>query len=256
MEIDTNLTPQSLVIWDDDVKYIQARAQAMHEKLVSYVWSHASLAYQRKRVTSHTGTSSCSSSRHTSPTVSPQKKKHSKRHSFFYKSQNEKLVEKEEYDEKADSKANGASTDISHQHRKPNYLIAFYTGLAVAIDLLLCGLFARRLLVESLLSDSYLRMAILVCLPFMVRYFLTDHADSTEKSYNWQFAVALFFSFNMVTIVAMILAPIRQMKENSLYYSGEAPKRLRKNLPHMTVSVLEASCWAISCSLDSVFRRL
>lgn len=79
----------------------------------------------------------------------------------------------------------------------------------------------REIAFQSAVDRNYHRFAFIVLLPFQV----------------W---LALFFFQALVGDVLQCVGPVSQMRENSRYYSGLPPKRLRRDagpLPHVTVQM-------------------
>lgn len=53
-----------------------------------------------------------------------------------------------------------------------------------------------------------------------------------------QFAVLQFFTSAVLTVIGQILAPVKQIQENSRYFSGQAPPvRITGSLPHFTIQM-------------------
>ncbi|GAA5885467.1 hypothetical protein JCM6882_009630 [Rhodosporidiobolus microsporus] len=94
---------------------------------------------------------------------------------------------------------------------------SIYTGLGVSLDLVICALLVRSLLVEALWDQEYLNLAVLIILPFL-------------------FCVCLFFSDNVISVIVQFVAPVGVLGENSLYFSAKPPPRnITGPLPHITI---------------------
>ncbi|KAJ3310265.1 hypothetical protein HDU76_003408 [Blyttiomyces sp. JEL0837] len=128
----------------------------------------------------------------------------------------------------------GMSSDISDgtgdrtvkeegHKRKAQYIAPVIVTLALMVAIFIFGLMARGLIIDSIIDNTWYRMAFLSLIPM-----------------NW-----LFFQFVPQAALAslfQIFGPINQMTENSTFYSGKAPKRrgVMGNgapLPHITVQI-------------------
>jgi membrane glycosyltransferase len=96
---------------------------------------------------------------------------------------------------------------------------------AVITALTLCMLMAvmatgwRKVVFEILTDNSYIRVAFILC-------------------YLPQAWLSLFFYQAVATALAQLIGPISQVKSNTKFYSGVAPKRLNADLvtlPHITI---------------------
>lgn len=93
------------------------------------------------------------------------------------------------------------------------------TAFTLALSISVLGAGWRNIVVELILDQRYLRLAFLLVVPL-------------------QFWVALFFFQCLVTNIAQLIGPIAQIRQNSKYFSGTAPKRLNSEngpLPHVTI---------------------
>ncbi|CEH15582.1 hypothetical protein CBOM_03879 [Ceraceosorus bombacis] len=109
---------------------------------------------------------------------------------------------------------------VMESGRRQVLLGPFYTGCAVAINLLMISIFVRGTLVTCLLDGSWTRMIIVVLV--LPVYFL----------------VSMFFCDTVVAIIAHLIMPVSQLHGNGLYFSGERPRRITGNvLPHVTVQM-------------------
>ena len=133
-----------------------------------------------------------------------------------------KTGNEEEGDEKKGPTAVGAEIDEESGALKPEkrpvhllntYLVSF-TLVLVTVSL---GAAFRQLAIETSVDGSYLRLALVALFP--VQIFFT-----------------LFFAQVIVGCLAQIFGPIRQLTENSKFFSARPPPRLRTAaLPHVTV---------------------
>ncbi|KAJ7594440.1 glycosyl transferase family group 2-domain-containing protein [Mycena floridula] len=111
--------------------------------------------------------------------------------------------------------------------RKPRLYAPLYNGLAFALSLIFIGSGFKTLLEESMLDSTYIRFALLAAAPPL-------------------FCVSLFFSLQIIQIVAMIIGPIAHLHENSPTYSAIAPPpcsdiegadNKAPRLPHITIQM-------------------
>lgn len=47
---------------------------------------------------------------------------------------------------------------------------SIYTGLAISLNFVLCGLLVRSLMIEALMNHEYKNLGIVVVIPFLVRF--------------------------------------------------------------------------------------
>ncbi|MCJ1244565.1 hypothetical protein MMC30_001763 [Trapelia coarctata] len=110
--------------------------------------------------------------------------------------------------------------DGEEQKEKPRKLIliqAVLCALTLALLVAAIGSGWRQIAIEVAVDKQMLRLAFAAVVPFQC----------------W---LALFFMQSIVGCFAQILGPISQMNENSKFYSGIPPVRLRSGrLPHVTI---------------------
>ncbi|MCJ1395005.1 hypothetical protein MMC18_007886 [Xylographa bjoerkii] len=115
-----------------------------------------------------------------------------------------------------------SSSDLEREDSvaKPRKLVmnqAVLCGLTLVLLIAAIGAGWRQIVIELVVDQQMLRLAFAAVVPFQC----------------W---LALFFMQSIVGAVAQVLGPISQMNENSKYYSGIAPTRIRKQvLPHVTI---------------------
>lgn len=107
---------------------------------------------------------------------------------------------------------------ILEEGRRPVYISAILSGLALAINLVIMSLFCRDILTNTLTDKNYLRFSFLVAA--IPRFFVSQ-----------------FFCEHVILTIAQILFPVSQMHRNSLYYSSIRSKPLPAEhvLPHFTI---------------------
>ena len=196
----------TLVVWDDNVRGFEETCRAWEARLVEYVWS----AREKKRSRDDEGDIIRSSSNESVGNAA--EKITSTPGSESGRGTSTGLFwEGEEQD--------GILAELGTQpvaQRPMLYYGAAYQGLSTGLNVLICSLMPMKLLQECLKDGQWLRMAMCVLLPFI-------------------FFVVMFVADSIIGALAQIFMPIKQMDENTLYYSGKAPVRLRGNLPHITI---------------------
>ena len=79
----------------------------------------------------------------------------------------------------------------------------------------------REIAVETFVDKTYIRMAFIFCVPIQM----------------W---LAFFFFQALVGNIMQLIGPVKQMNENTKFYSGKAPRRLQSDngtLPHVTIEM-------------------
>ncbi|KAL4247672.1 Glycosyl transferase family group 2-domain-containing protein [Abortiporus biennis] len=97
----------------------------------------------------------------------------------------------------------------------------FYGGIAAGLSVYYLGSGVNTMIQEIVLDGSYVRLALLVTLPFL-------------------YCISLFFSLQIIGNISMIIGPVAQYLENSRYYSAIPPapnKEVDSNLPHITIEL-------------------
>ncbi|GAK65949.1 glycosyltransferase family 2 protein [Moesziomyces antarcticus] len=117
--------------------------------------------------------------------------------------------------EKSDPEKQGASVT---EERPVNYQAPLMIGLTIGLDVVLCFFFISKLFQYSLLDGNWSRMGLAAAAPLM-------------------FPVIMFFCSSVISTVFQILGPVRQLHQNSRFYSGKAPKRIIGQLPHITIQM-------------------
>ncbi|EPQ28118.1 uncharacterized protein PFL1_04445 [Pseudozyma flocculosa PF-1] len=122
------------------------------------------------------------------------------------------------FDDDQDSFKDEEAGDEAEERRPIAFLGPLRMGFAVAINILMHSLSIKVLVCNSLLDHHWIRMAYLAFIPVL-------------------FTLSMFFCCQVMSIILLIVGPIQQMSRNSRYYSGKAPKRIRNNLPHVTIQM-------------------
>ncbi|TKY89370.1 hypothetical protein EX895_001901 [Sporisorium graminicola] len=220
----------TVVMWCDQVEQLEAQAQDLEDKMIKFVWKSSYSNNTSNLVASSSSKSTLDSAmsefnmnqaKYRSMTsfggstpkgsapgsdagsnpFSSNSGEGSPRHSTFLQ-------------------ATGADPEKQEavKERQLCYQSPMLHGLAIGLDVLLCFLFISKLLSYSLLDGNWMRMTIAAATLGM-------------------FPVVMFFCDNILSVVFQILAPIRQVHQNSRYYSGKAPQRMAGALPHITIQM-------------------
>jgi len=134
--------------------------------------------------------------------------------------------EEETYEKEKQAEVNidelGADSEEAGAYEKPRRVVltqAICSAITLMLMILVMGTGWRKVAIEIGYDNGYVRLALAVCiLP--------------------QFWVSLFFYQAVVNNVAQLFGPISQLKSNTKFYSGVAPKRLHADLvtlPHITI---------------------
>ena len=121
----------------------------------------------------------------------------------------------------AGTEAGDVERGTIEQPRPIFLLMPILSACTLFLTTLAIGSGYRRIAIETTVDLFYLRLAFVAAIPAQL----------------W---LALFFFQALVGNVAQIIGPVSQMKENTKYYSGVKPKRLRRDagpLPHLTIQM-------------------
>ncbi|SPO34618.1 uncharacterized protein PSFLO_00089 [Pseudozyma flocculosa] len=227
-------TDNSLVAWCDHIDQLESSAQRLEDKMIAFVWSSATSGRPqggKPRDSSFLEWSmqqrgqSMSQLNHASGTSTPIRAA-SVTHSSPFSDTNA-VRPAGDATPGAASVATTATTGVadpekgqavSYQERSTNLQAPLQHGLSVALDIALCFLLLRQLFQESLLDGNWMRMLIGIAVIPM-------------------FPVILFFCGNIFTVILQLIGPVRQLSQNSRYYSGVAPERMTGRLPHITIQM-------------------
>ncbi|KAI9698880.1 MAG: hypothetical protein M1820_007301 [Bogoriella megaspora] len=105
--------------------------------------------------------------------------------------------------------------------RRPVLWQPVFTAFALFLAITAMGTGWRQIAVETFVDSTYLRMAFFLACPIQI----------------W---LAFFFFQALVGNVGQIIGPVKQMSENSKFYSGKPPRRLQSDngtLPHVTIQM-------------------
>jgi heme/copper-type cytochrome/quinol oxidase subunit 4 len=126
------------------------------------------------------------------------------------------------------------SGEIFPEQRPTNLMNSILVAFTLVIILTLLGLSFRSVAVEAAVDKGYTRLAFLALTPVQVFFTLVRSAALFPRT-NVLIAYQ-FFSQVLVGCIAQCIGPIRQMQENSKYFSAKCSPRLQNRaLPHITV---------------------
>lgn len=126
------------------------------------------------------------------------------------------------------------SGEISPEQRPTNLMNTILVAFTIVIILTLLGLGFRSVAVEVAVDKGYTRLAFLALTP--VQVFFTLVRSPTMFTSRNVLTASQFFSQVIVGCIAQCIGPVRQMQENSKYFSAKCSPRLRNRaLPHITV---------------------
>jgi len=119
----------------------------------------------------------------------------------------------------------GSEDDVERgtleEPRKINLLMPISSAFTLAVTILAIGSGWRQIAFQTTVDGNYLRIAFIVA--FIPQVWL-----------------ALFFFQALVGDVFQVFGPVSQVNSNSKYYSGQKPRRLRRDagpLPHVTIQM-------------------
>ncbi|GAC98250.1 hypothetical protein PHSY_005839 [Pseudozyma hubeiensis SY62] len=231
----------TVVIWCDHVEQLEERAQDLEEKMIKFVWNSSyknntsnlvastttrslddtsmnqfnkSQAYFRALLSSGDGTPFDGASSHAA-SIAPSNP-YSDSHAVNMSPSGSSSPSSAGTD---DSVVTDSEKQEQPMEERPlNYQAPLQHGLAVALDIFLCFLFVSKLFQTCLLDGNWARMGLAaLALPM--------------------FPVILFFCDNVIGVIFQLVGPVRQLHQNSQYYSGKAPTRIMGCLPHITIQM-------------------
>lgn len=109
------------------------------------------------------------------------------------------------------------ATQLS-SHRPISTQAPLLQGLAVAINIFSNFILIRGVLIRYIVDGQAMRLAAIALCPII-------------------FVLGAFFYNSVVSLLFLLIGPIKQMTRNSRYYSGVAPPRITRNLPHITIQM-------------------
>ncbi|MCJ1293229.1 hypothetical protein MMC34_004783 [Xylographa carneopallida] len=109
------------------------------------------------------------------------------------------------------------SGEIIPEKRATNLLNTILVAFTLIIIIVMLGAGFREVAIETMVDKNYIRVAFVLLTP--VQIFFT-----------------LFFAQVIVGCIAQCIGPVRQMHQNSKFYSAQKPPRLANRiLPHVTI---------------------
>ncbi len=128
------------------------------------------------------------------------------------------------------------SGKVKPQHRPTHLLNTFLVACTLVLIATVLGAGFRELAIEVAVDKSYLRLAFIALTP--VQIFFTLVSSSRVLVLNtWCLTPTFqFFAQVIVGCVAQCIGPIRQLTQNSKFYSAYCSPRLQNRiLPHVTI---------------------
>ncbi|KAF2464877.1 uncharacterized protein BDR25DRAFT_380324 [Lindgomyces ingoldianus] len=129
----------------------------------------------------------------------------------------EEISEKKKVSTVVETEIDEENGEVKPENRPTNLMNAMLVSVTLLLVILMLGAGFRQIAIEISVDKGYARMAFLALIP--VQIFFT-----------------LFFAQVIVGCIAQCIGPIRQMTQNSRYYSAKLPRRLNDGtLPHITI---------------------
>lgn len=108
------------------------------------------------------------------------------------------------------------SIDQAPSKRPTKIQNSILVSLTLLLITVILGAGYREIAAELMVDHSYIRLALVLLTPLQIFF-------------------ALFFCQVIVGCIAQCIGPIKQLKENSKYYSSIKSRRLTEDLPHVTI---------------------
>ncbi|EON68775.1 hypothetical protein W97_08033 [Coniosporium apollinis CBS 100218] len=109
------------------------------------------------------------------------------------------------------------SGEVKPEKRPTHIMNSVLVGFTLLIITVMLGAGFRQIAIEVMVDKGYARLALLVLTPIQVFF-------------------TLFFAQVIVGCIAQCIGPVRQMTQNSRYYSALLPRRITgRTLPHITI---------------------
>ncbi|KXJ93691.1 glycosyl transferase family group 2-domain-containing protein [Microdochium bolleyi] len=109
------------------------------------------------------------------------------------------------------------SGQVKPETRPVHLINTYFISIVLCINVVTLGAAWRQLAIEVMVDHSYYRLLLILLGPIQIFF-------------------TLFIAQVIVNCIAQIIGPIRQLSENSKFYSAKPPPRIRSNvLPHVTV---------------------
>ncbi|KAJ9112327.1 hypothetical protein QFC19_000747 [Naganishia cerealis] len=192
-----------LCVWADAVENVVAATESLEQALIDYIW-HQEQQTRKQGFAAHLD-------------VHAQQEKEALNRAIQQGEKEADASEKTEVDSTMDAEDLATLQAKQRWKERPVMLYdAVTAGLTVIIILALLSLGWRTLIKEYLLDGKATRFVLIVTAPLLA-------------------CVAAFAVQCLVGSIWQILGPIRQVTQNSAYYSAIAPKRTMGELPHVTV---------------------
>lgn len=237
----------AVVLWSYALEGMIPLCREFEEKLIKHIW--------RTRAIGRKQTPSLASSLNSSQTreeVLPElNEKEAEEQSNEDESKTEKPSPKDNWWGWKLKPRNGAAVNADpekgtpgkREERKLVLIGPMYAGLGAALAAYFMSSGIRVLLEEYALDGSMTRFALLATLPVI-------------------YCVSIFFCLQLIGNICLVLGPVAQYHENSMYYSAIKPApnpEIDNNLPHITIQMpvyKESLEQTISLSVFSVKRAM
>lgn len=237
----------AVVLWSYALEGMIPLCREFEEKLIKHIW--------RTRAIGRKQTPSLASSLNSSQTreeVLPElNEKEAEEQSNEDESKTEKPSPKDNWWGWKLKPRNGAAINTDpekgapgkREERKLVLIGPMYAGLGAALAAYFMSSGIRVLLEEYALDGSMTRFALLATLPVI-------------------YCVSIFFCLQLIGNICLVLGPVAQYHENSMYYSAIKPApnpEIDNNLPHITIQMpvyKESLEQTISLSVFSVKRAM
>ncbi|KAJ9635484.1 hypothetical protein H2201_003145 [Coniosporium apollinis] len=109
------------------------------------------------------------------------------------------------------------SGEVKPEKRPTHIMNSVLVGFTLLIITVMLGAGFRQIAIEVMVDKGYARLALLVLTPIQIFF-------------------TLFFAQVIVGCIAQCIGPVRQMTQNSRYYSALLPRRITgRTLPHITI---------------------
>ncbi|UZJ55644.1 hypothetical protein CBS101457_004964 [Exobasidium rhododendri] len=219
------LSERCLIIWSDEPEDLLPEARKIHENLTQFLWAVANSATSTARSNNYFSLTPRYSENAQTPAESVGGRMSSSTESFeggidsppFSNSGSQgQLVLASSFNDEKDADVEAGMED-GYEERPTVLIAAINHGLACALACTISVLQFRSALIWSFLDETWIRLAIGVIIPFY-------------------FCLVMFFCDNIIGSLFMLFGPVRQLQQNTRYFSGIKPKLIRRGpLPHITI---------------------
>ncbi|KAL7424392.1 hypothetical protein Q5752_000074 [Cryptotrichosporon argae] len=186
-----------LVVWADEVETLVPAAEALEARMLAYVWG----GRHRELATIEQSDADGWIDRD---------------------ADNEKRLELEADGALGGDEENALGAEEDEWERRDKRPVMLYAPMISGLAIILCFVFIgsgmRNLIKECLLDQRYYRFALLSTSPF-------------------GYLLGIFFCICVMGNLWQMFGPVAHCHENSFYYSGKQPERMKGRLPHITIQM-------------------